>query len=140
MLRTMRITNETGQRVDLAALAAEAARSLDELTLGRTQDLSSVTKLATILSSDLESTSSMDLSTASAVQNALAGGAQENQVPPVADFLEQAKTLTSRMKQVVESKDLDEARDLRALCVTLSRSAIALSTSVYDRMPLPYRF
>lgn len=136
----MRITNETGQRVDLAALASAAARSLDELTLGRSQDLSTVALLASILSSDLESTSSMDLTTASAVQHALAGDSQENQVVPIADFLDQAKTLTSRLKDVVETKNLDEARNLRALCVTLSRSAIALSTSVYDRMPLPYRF
>lgn len=140
MLRTMRITNETGHRVDLAAVASAAARSLDELTLGRTQDLSAVESLVTILSSDLKSTRSMDLSTASAVQHALADGSHENQAVPIGDFLERAKALTSRLNHVVQTKDLGEARDLRDLCVALSRSAIALSTSVYDRMPLPYRF
>jgi len=140
MLRTMRITNETGQRVDLAAVASAAARSLDDLTLGRTQDLGAVESLVTILSSDLESASSMDLSTASAVQHALAGGSHENHAVPIGDFFDQAKALTGRLNAVVETKDIEEARELMDLCITLSRSAMALSSSTYDRMPKPYRY
>ena len=137
---------------DLPSVACQAAIELDNLILGRTNELPSVRELSARISkevpqmSDLNSPLFVDLSTVVALHGTL----KESRITPPSDEIgeltRQAKEIVSRLNTISDdppaarSSDLEELKKLKEFCLILSRrSATASMHPDESRLPHPYR-
>lgn len=128
--------------MDLASLASQAAIALDELALGRRTELTAITELVQKVQASLPSHQSIDVPTAVAVQRALVALPEAAHGTTVNELLDSASELTKRLSNLVandEHQDIEEIKRLRSFCVALSRSAMSLEGSPYDRPEHPFK-
>jgi hypothetical protein len=125
-----------------ADLAAQAALALDNLVICRASDLTAVRNLADSVSAGLQSQATVDPTTAVAMQRALIQAPNAQHSTTVNELLANASEFVQRLVSVADEGQAsdEEARWLRTVCVALSRSAVALSGPLYDRVSPPLTY
>ena len=138
---------------DLPSVACQAAIELDNLILGRTNELPSVRELSVRISEEVPEMS--DLNSPLSLVNpstivALHGTLKESRITipsdDIGELTRQAGEIVSRLNmisddpQAARSSDLEGLRKLKEFCLILSRQSAAASMNpVESRPPHPYR-
>lgn len=136
MLNVTRTSSDSSKHdEDLASLASQAAVALDNLVLGRGSDLAAVKRLADVVCGSLETQPAIDLTTAVAVHHALVEMSGVTSSKTVDELRKNAMEFIERLSKTAEHESLEpaEIKNLRDVCVALSRSATALAGPLYDR-------
>lgn len=137
---------------DLPSVACQAAIELDNLILGRTNELPSVRELSARISaevpemSDLNSPVFVDLLTVVALHGTLKESRITIPSDEIGEFTRQAGVIASLLNRVSDdpraarSSDLEELKKLKEFCLILSKQSAAASMNPDEsRPPHPYR-
>jgi len=142
VLNVTRISSDPSKHEeDLASLASQAAVALDNLVLGRGGDVAAVKRLALLVCGSLETDQAIDLTTAVAVHHALIEMSGVTSSKTVDDLRTNAMEFIERLSRIAKNESLEpaEIKNLRDVCVALSRSATALAGPLYDRPTHQFR-
>ena len=128
--------------MDLASLASQAAIELDDLLLGRREELTAVAVLVDKIAAGLPEGKPLDATTVVAVQRALIDTPGSKQTTTVSELQSSAAEMTARLSGLITGVDVkapNVLEQLRSFCVALSKHSTALQRSPYDRREHPFQ-
>lgn len=129
--------------MDLGSLASQAAIQLDDLLLGRSQQLGALRVLADKIIEGLPQDEPLDAATVVAVQRALVDTAGSVPSKTVSELQVRAAELSRKFLEIVGNTSQatmeQDLRQLRSFCVALSRHSAALQRSPYDWTEFPHQ-
>jgi hypothetical protein len=128
--------------MDLASLASQAAIELDDLLLGRREELAAVGVLIDKIRDGLPHGQPLDTTTVMAMQRAFIDTPGSKETNTVSELQTNAAELMARLSGIVAGAKNQQAtalEQLRSFCVALSKHSTALQRSPYDYQEHPFQ-